>query len=174
MSWLWHKDRTEQAEERKSLAALEEIFAATNGTASRIAVSPSKALECVPVRAAVQLRCETLSSLRLRLYRRLPDGGKEKADDHPLYPLLHGRANPWTSSSDFISSLERDSLLTGHGYALANRVGEGRPAELIRLAPDRIVEAIKVGRDDDAQVVTAGTERTGRRISAPRCRAGVP
>ena len=68
----------------------------------------------------------------------LADGGKEKADDHPLYPLLHGRANPWTSSSDFISSLERDSLLTGHGYALANRVGEGRPAELIRLAPDRV------------------------------------
>lgn len=136
--WPFGTRKDTSAEDAKSLAALEEFFAAAGATASKIAVSPSKALECVPVRAAVQLRCETLSSLPLRLYRRLADGGKEKADDHPLYPLLHGRANPWTSSSDFISSLERDSLLTGHGYALANRVGEGRPAELIRLAPDRV------------------------------------
>ncbi|MBN9471885.1 MAG: phage portal protein [Bosea sp.] len=139
--------------ESKSLAALQEFLAAAGATSSKIAVTPTKALECVPVRAAVQLRCETLSSLPLRLYRRLEDGGKEKATDHPLYGLLHGRANGWTSSSDFVSSLERDSLLTGHGYALANRVGEGRPAELIRLAPDRV--KVELGDGDEPTYVVS-------------------
>lgn len=136
-----------RAAELKSLSALEEFFAAAHGTASKIAVSPTKALECVPVRAAVQLRCETLSSLPLRLYRRLPDGGKEKATNHPLYALLHGRANGWTSSTDFVSALERDTLLTGHGYALAIRVDGGRIAELIRIAPDRM--KVETGDGDE-------------------------
>ena len=159
--WPFGSRKDASAEDAKSLEALAEFFAAANGTASKIAVSPSKALEVVPVRAAVQLRCETLSSLPLRLYRRLPDGGKEKADDHPLYPLLHGRANPWTSSSDFISSLERDSLLTGHGYALANRVGEGRVAELVRIAPDHVRVEHDAG-DEPKYIVTlkGGTQRT--------------
>lgn len=161
--WPFGTRKDAAAEDAKSLEALAEFFAAANGTASKIAVSPAKSLECVPVRAAVQLRCETLSSLPLRLYRKLPDGGKEKATDHPLYPLLHGRANPWTSSSDFISSLERDSLLTGHGYALANRVGEGRPAELIRLAPDRV--KVELGDGDEPSYVVSlkgGGTRTYR------------
>lgn len=135
--WPWTR-RDQGADDRKSLDALAEFFAAANGAASKIAVSPTRALEVVPVRAAVQLRCETLSSLPLRLFRRLPDGGKEKADDHPLYPLLHGRANAWTSSTDFIASLERDTLLSGHGYALANRISGGRIAELIRISPDKV------------------------------------
>jgi HK97 family phage portal protein len=133
------KDWVAAAEQRKSLAALEEFFAAAHGTAAGIAVSPTRALGCVPVRASVQLRCETLSSLPLRLFKRLPDGGKEKASGHPLYKLLHGRANAWTSSVDFVSALERDTLLTGHGYAVANRIGStGEIFELIRLAPDMV------------------------------------
>ncbi len=161
---MWPFARKDSAaEDAKSLEALQAFFESANGTASKIAVSPTKALECVPVRAAVQLRCETLSSLPLRLYRRLEDGGKEKADDHPLYPLLHGRANAWTASSDFISSLERDSLLSGHGYALANRVDGGRIAELIRLAPDRV--KVELGDGDEPSYVVSlkgGGTRTYR------------
>ena len=67
--WPFGTRKDASAEDAKSLAALEEFFAAAGATSSKIAVSPSKALECVPVRAAVQLRCETLSSLPLRLYR---------------------------------------------------------------------------------------------------------
>lgn len=151
---MWPFSRKDQApDEAKSLQALEEFFAAAQGTASKITVSPSKALECVPVRASVQLRCETLSSLPLRLFQRLPDGGKEKAIDHPLYPLLHGRANGWTSSTDFVSALERDTLLTGHGYALANRIDGGRIAELVRLAPERVKVETDAG-DEPTYVVT--------------------
>jgi len=135
--WPWTR-RDQGADDRKSLDALAEFFAAASGTANKIAVSPARALEVVPVRAAVQLRCQTLSSLPLRLFRRLPDGGKEKADDHPLYPLLHGQANAWTSSTDFIASLERDTLLDGHGYALANRISGDRVAELISISPDKV------------------------------------
>lgn len=142
--WPWRKPVPDV--EGKSLKALEDFFASAGATSSAIAVTPTRALECVPVRAAVQLRCETLSSLPLRLFRRLEDGGKEKAVDHPLYRLLHGRANAWTSSTDFISAIERDTLLTGHGYALANRVN-GAIFELIRLDPAMVKVEADAGQE---------------------------
>jgi len=130
--------RTVPESEAKSLAALEELFAAAHGTASAIAVSPTRALECVPVFAGVRIRCETLGSLPLQLYRRLEDGGKERAD-HPLAMLLHDRPNGWTSAPQFLMELERDALLNDAGaFALANRVDGGRIAELVRLVPGTV------------------------------------
>jgi phage portal protein BeeE len=50
----------------------------------------------------------------------------------PLYRLLHDRPNPWTSSTSFIQDMEKDCVLEGRAYALANRV-DGRIIELIKL-----------------------------------------
>lgn len=41
----------------------------------------------------VALRSELLASVPLHVYRRTPDGGRERADDHPLYRVLHDLAN---------------------------------------------------------------------------------
>lgn len=126
------------AEDAKSLDALAEFFAAANGTASKIAVTPSKALECAPVARAVAVRSETLGVLPLHLYRRLEDGGKERAD-HPLADLLSNRPNGWTSAAAFIMELERDTLLNDAGaFAVANRVDGTRIHELIRLRPETV------------------------------------
>ncbi len=142
MVW-WHRARSD--EDRKTLSAIEEFFAAARQTSAGIAVTPLRALEVVPVRAAVVLRSETLAALPIRIYQRLDGGGKERAVDHPLYPLLTGFANPWTSSADLVQALERDQLLHGNGYAALTRI-DGRPAELIRLDPQQVtVEADSVG-----------------------------
>lgn len=126
------------AEDAKSLEALAEFFAAANGTASGIAVSPTKALQCAPVARAVAIRSETLGVLPLHLYRRLEDGGKERAD-HPLADLLSNRPNGWTSAPQFLMELERDTLLNDAGaFAVANRVAGGRIHELIRLKPETV------------------------------------
>lgn len=124
--------------EAKSLQALEEFFAAAGATSSAIAVTPSKAIEAAPVARGVAVRSETLGILPIHIYRRLDGGGKERAD-HPLETLLSGRPNGWTSTPEFLMTLERDSLLHDAGaFALANRVDGGRIAELVRLVPGTV------------------------------------
>ncbi len=125
--------------ERKSVAVdgWQALVDAGAHSAAGIQVSPTSALRCVPVMAGVRVRCETLGSLPVHVYERQDDGGKRRADKHPLYRLLHGMANPWTPSADLIMSLEMDSILYGAGYALANRSGD-KIVELIRLQPTAV------------------------------------
>jgi HK97 family phage portal protein len=136
---MWPFTRKDaSADDAKSLAALEQFFASAGATSSAIAVTPTKALECAPVARGVSVRSETLGILPCHLYRRLEGGGKERAD-HPLETLLSGRPNGWTSTPEFLMTLERDSLLHDAGaFALANRVDGGRIAELVRLVPGTV------------------------------------
>ena len=142
---MWPFSRKDHsAEDAKSLEALAEFFAAANGTASKIAVSPSKALECPAVARGVAVRCEILGTLPLHIYERLDGGGKERAE-HPLERLLSARPNAWTSAPAFMMALERDALLHDiGGIAIANRVGDGRIHELVRIKPG----AAQVEEDD--------------------------
>lgn len=105
-------------------------------TAAGINTSPHRADLCPPVAAGKRIRCETLATLSLKLYRRNGDAGEE-ATDHPLYTLLKDRPNGWTSATEFISTLENDVINEGHGYAFANRV-DGKIMELIRLNPTAV------------------------------------
>lgn len=136
---MWPFTRKDaSADDAKSLVALEQFFAAAGATSSAIAVSPVRALECAPVARGVSVRSETLGILPIHLYRRLEGGGKERAE-HPLETLLSGRPNGWTSTPEFLMTLERDSLLHDAGaFALANRVDGGRIAELVRLVPGTV------------------------------------
>ncbi|MFC5421046.1 phage portal protein [Bosea eneae] len=136
--WPWTSRKDAAADDAKSLDALAEFFAAAGATSSAIAVTPLKALECAPVARAVSVRSETLGVLPLHLYRRLEDGGKERAD-HPLADLLSNRPNGWTSAPQFLMEMERDTLLNDAGaFAVANRVDGGRIHELIRLKPETV------------------------------------
>ncbi|MBN9437023.1 phage portal protein [Bosea sp. (in: a-proteobacteria)] len=53
-------------------------------------------------------------------------------------PCTHNRVNGWTTAGQLRTDLTRDALLHGAGYAQVVRVGEGRPAELHRLAPGSV------------------------------------
>ncbi|MFO0990909.1 MAG: phage portal protein [Hyphomicrobiales bacterium] len=134
------------------------LIDASAQTAAGISVSPTSALRCVLVLAGVRVRCETLGSLPLHLYRRQKDGGKERADDHALYRVLHDRPNGWTSAADLIMQLEMDSILYGGAYALANRSGD-RIVELIRLQPT----AVSVETDDSLEPTYEVTLKNGGR-----------
>ncbi|TCT12658.1 HK97 family phage portal protein [Tepidamorphus gemmatus] len=121
-------------------AMLLDLFAA-QPAASGVTVSPRNAMSCAPVRCAVQAIAEAIGQLPVHVYARAGDGSKERAPDHPVYGLLHDDANDWTPASGFREQLTRDALLHGNGFAYINRV-DGRPVELLRLAPDTIrVEA---------------------------------
>lgn len=125
--------------ERKSVMDITALLDAGARTAAGITVSPDRAMRCAPAYAATRVICETIGSLPLHLYRRRPDGGKDRADDHSLYRLLRDRPNPWTSAAEFVMLLQKDAITHGGGYAYANRSGD-RIVELLRL-PARVTKA---------------------------------
>ncbi|MBR0764132.1 phage portal protein [Bradyrhizobium japonicum] len=112
-----------------------DLFGATP-TLAGVTVTPHSAMTCAPVACAVRSISEAAGSLPLHVYKKLPDGGKEKATDHPLYKLLHDAPNSFAPAVLFRTQLVADALLQPHGgFALINRVDGGKPAELIRLDP---------------------------------------
>lgn len=112
-----------------------DLFGATP-TLAGVTVTPHSAMTCAPVACAVRSISEAAGSLPLHVYKKLPDGGKEKATEHPLYNLLHDAPNSFTPAALFRTQLMADALLQPHGgFALINRVDGGKPAELIRLDP---------------------------------------
>ncbi len=57
----------------------------------------------------VQLRSEILASVPLFLFRRDANGDRERADDNPLYGVLHDIANPNQSTFELREFAERYS-----------------------------------------------------------------
>lgn len=104
-------------------------------TLAGVVVNPWSAMTCAPVACAVRSISEPAGSLPLHIYKKLPDGGKEKATDHSAYKLLHDAPNSFTPAALFRTQVMADALLQPHGgFALINRV-DGKPYELIRLDP---------------------------------------
>lgn len=126
--WLGIETKGQLSHPSPELLAL---FAAV-ATESGESVNPENALRCAVWYSSVKVLSESIAQLPLILYRRTPDGGKERATDHPLYSILHDQVNDWTSSFEFRSFMQ--GQLCGHGNALAyiNRTG-GRVQELIPL-----------------------------------------
>lgn len=116
------------------------ILGGSGPTASGVTVGPETAMRCAAVFGAVKVLSETVAQLPCHLYRRLPDGGRERAGDHPLEPLLADTANPWTPASEFRLVLQTHLALFGNAYAFVNRDGR-QVAELIPLDPHSITVA---------------------------------
>jgi len=86
-------------------------------TAAGVAVSAESAMRLSTVYKCVRVRAETIGMLPLIIYRRLDNGGKEAAADHPLYRLLHDQPNPWQSSMQWRAMMQAHVDLRGHGYS---------------------------------------------------------
>ncbi|WP_096704235.1 phage portal protein [Magnetospirillum sp. 15-1] len=102
-------------------------------TAAGVSIGTDSAMRSPPVRCAVKIMGDTLASLTPHLYRRLPDGGRERATDHPLYPLLTDCANGWTPASEFRLVMQTALALHGNSFAWVGRDGAGQVIELIPL-----------------------------------------
>ncbi len=100
------------------------------------AVSPDATLSNLPVAGrCVSIRSELTASVPLHLYRRTPDGGRERADDHPLYAALHHMANPNQSAFEAREFMVRCLDLHGNAYARLERDARGRVVAIYPLLP---------------------------------------
>jgi HK97 family phage portal protein len=101
-------------------------------------VTPGTALRSSAVYACVRVLAETVASLPLPVYVRLENGGKARANDHPLYAILHDAPNPEMTSFELRELLMGHLCLWGNAFAEILRDGNGQALALWPLRPDKI------------------------------------
>lgn len=118
------------------------------GTTSGKVVTERSAMQMTAVYSCVRILAEAIAGLPVHLYKYKPDGGKEKAIDHPLYLLLHDEPNPEMSSFVFRETLMTHLLLWGNAYAQVIRNGKNEVVALYPLMPNKMT----VDRDEHGQL----------------------
>jgi len=108
--------------------------------ASGVWVSADTALQSSPVWACVRLLSESIASLPIHIYRRLADGGKERAPEHPLYELLHDAPNDLQTAFDWKRVTMVHALLWGAGYSQIRPGPRGAVDRLEAQHPDLVRE----------------------------------
>lgn len=111
-------------------------------------VNEQTAMSMTAVYACVRVLAESIASLPLHVYRRGENGNRTKAEDHPLFFLLHDEPNPEMSSFTFRETLMTHLLLYGNAYAQILRNGRGEIVALYPLLPNRM----RVERDEGGRL----------------------
>lgn len=107
--------------------------------ATGVTITPETSLESTVVYACVRILAESVAGLPLPLYRRLDNGGKERATDHPLYSLLHDLPNPEMTAFQLRETLMGHLGLWGNAFAEIESNGGGQITGLWPLRPDLVV-----------------------------------
>jgi HK97 family phage portal protein len=149
MGWLASLVRSEKR--TMSLSELDEWMDHQLGgtpSGSGLWIDQSTAMTSAVVYACVQVLAQTIASLPLLVYRKLPNGGKERAPEHRLYAILHDAPNPEMTSYEFRAALVGHVCLWGNAYAEIELSDAGVNG-LWPLRPDRMTPT----RDDYNRLV---------------------
>lgn len=102
-------------------------------------VNQASSMTYSAVWAAVRAISEGVASLPLQVFRRGHDGSRSKANDHPLYRILHDQPNPEMSALTFRETLMGHALVWGNGYAeIVRDKNSGRVQQLWPLDPSQV------------------------------------
>ena len=100
-------------------------------------VNEYTALNYSAVFSAISLIAGTIGSLPLHLYK-LNDKGKEKAFNHPLYDVLHSKANPYMTAMNYREAAAAHVVSWGNSYSEIGRDRAGRVTSLWLITPNRV------------------------------------
>jgi HK97 family phage portal protein len=89
--------------------------------------------------------CQTVASLPLMLYKRTSNG-KRRYTEHPLYKLLHDRANPYLPAFTWREIMTNHIILNGNAYSYIERDRGYRPTALWPLNPQKVFPKWKDGK----------------------------
>lgn len=117
---------------------LAQWFGLLSNTAAGVSITPDQAKRVTAVYTCVRIIAESIASLPLNIYRRLPRGGKEVAFDHPMYGLLHDAPNSQQTSYEWREMMAGHVALRGNGYSEIIPGQSKAIAELRPLHPDRV------------------------------------
>ena len=126
-------------------------------------VTVTSAMQAATVFACVRVIAEDIGKLPCHVYRRLPNGGKERATNHPVYGLLRRIPNAWQTPMSFFSSAVTWLELTGTGAAYITRnPANDRPLELLPLSG-----RLRVEQESDWRVRYFVRTRNGGETEVP-------
>lgn len=111
--------------------------ASSSRTPSGIRVNADNSMACSAYTACIRVISDAVSSLPLHLFEKLPNGGKRKVSDNPLYRVLHTQPNPWQTAQEFRDWMTGLYLHYGASYAEI-RVPSRGPRELWPLHSSRM------------------------------------
>ncbi len=111
-------------------------------------VNERTAMQMTAVYACVRILAESIAALPLHVFRQGPNGNRVKAEEFPLFYLLHDEPNPEMTSFIFRETLMTHLLLWGNGYAQVLRNGKGVVVALYPLLPNKM----SVERDEKGQL----------------------
>ena len=100
-------------------------------------VTNDTAMRCAAVYSCVRILAESIASLPIHLYRRLPGGGKERATDHWAYDLVHRAPHPLMSAYQWKEMLVYHMALTGNYYAEKVTSNANTVSAMTPWMPDR-------------------------------------
>jgi HK97 family phage portal protein len=144
-----------------NLSAIWSWISGTEPTASGEIIDNNTALQIITVYSCVRLIAETVASLPLKLYKRLPKG-RDEAVDNPLYDLLAVAPNPEMGAVPFWETVVGGLALTGNSYVYVQKVN-GIIVALWPLHPNKTVP-IRLPNGDLAYKTTDGLSNGLSRI----------
>lgn len=113
------------------------MLTAGHCSSSGININENTSLKLSAFYSGIRLISETIASLPLNIFRRLPDGGKELQPNHPLFRLLHDQPNEQQTAFEFREFMTRSVLLQGNALAIKNEVGPSGRRRVVELIPVR-------------------------------------
>lgn len=125
-------------EMRASLSRVFEEIVESKKAAGGVYVSPETALYSTAVLACVRVLSESVAAMPFNVYRRIPGGGKEIAEDHPLQEVLAYQPNDWMTSFEWREWMMSQMLLWGNGYSFIKPGRRGSVDQLIPLHASRM------------------------------------
>lgn len=119
---------------------LDERYWSGNGvqTAAGVPVTADTALKVSAVWACVRELSNPIAWLPLIVYKRLADGGRNRATWNPIYSVIR-QPNVWQTAMEFRKMLTVHALLRGNGLARILPGPRGAVDQLIPIHPDRLV-----------------------------------
>lgn len=130
-------------------------------TASGVRVGGNGALRVSTFWAANNVLSQDVGKLPLPLYKRLPNGGRERAMKHPLYRLLHGSPNRYQTSYRFRQAGQTSLVMRGNAYAFITRYRD-EVRELLPIHPDRVT--VKLEEDYQLTYKVDGEKKPAKDI----------
>jgi HK97 family phage portal protein len=109
----------------------------TTKTYSGITTSPDGAMRIGVSNACIRTLATAVAMLPCILYERLANGGKRRAEENPVYSLLHERPNEYQTPYEFKAEVVQS--LAARGNAYVEKVPAGRSVELWPIHADDIV-----------------------------------
>lgn len=122
---------------------------------SGVSVSEGSSITLSAVWAALVLISETMSTVPLQVFRRTNEG-RDLYRDHPLYTVLHDRANRYETAQKFRERFFWNMEIAGIGLAEIIHNRGGQVAELYNIDPREVTEYF-LDQNNNLNVRISGT-----------------